>query len=157
MPYCRNVEQRLFLQAVCFHIWQWLTCRIFFLVEIHLFVRAYLLYFNLLVSTHVVCERLFVMQGLPKFGLANILLKIPWVLPLKYFRNVGLDRHPLPPPYENFGRSWHFGFELVWRTPPLENEYVGGGVWRLIAVSLKDTVSFFKLERLYPHFKCLRI
>ena len=42
-----------------------------------LFVRAYLLYFNLLVSTHVVCERLSVMQGLPKFGLANILLKIP--------------------------------------------------------------------------------
>ena len=64
-----------------------------------LFVRAYLLYFNLLVSTHVVFERLSVMQGLQS---------LPWqifsqnslsVPPLKYFRNVGLDHHPLPSPH----------------------------------------------------------
>ena len=30
------------------------------------------------------------MQGLPELDLANILLKIPWVPPLKYLRNVGL-------------------------------------------------------------------
>ena len=32
---------------------------------------------RLLVSAHVVCERLSAMQRLPEFGLANILLKIP--------------------------------------------------------------------------------
>ena len=47
---------------------------------------------HLLVAKHVVCERLSVMQGLQEYGLGNILLKIPWVPPRKYFRNVGLDR-----------------------------------------------------------------
>ena len=57
---------------------------------------------RLLVSEHVVCERLSAMQRLPEFGLANILLKIPWVPPLKYFRIVGLDHHrpSHPPPLE---------------------------------------------------------
>ena len=38
---------------------------------------------------------------------------------LKYFRNVGLENTPPPPPEnENLGRSWHLGFELVWSIPP---------------------------------------
>ena len=99
------------------------------------------------------------MQGLPKFGLANILLKIPRVPPLKYFRNVGLDHHPLRSPHMKISAGLGT-LDLSWSgvpPPPPENENLGGGVWRLIAVSLKDTGSFFKLERLYPHFKCLRI
>ena len=43
------------------------------------------------------------------------------------------------PPSENLGRSCHFGFELVWSTPPLGLE---AGVWRLIIVSPEDTISF---------------
>ena len=43
---------------------------------------------------------------------------------LKYFRNVGLE-YPLPPKKnENLGRSWHFGFELVFSIPP-ESENLG--------------------------------
>ena len=32
------------------------------------------------------------MQGIPELGLANILLKIPRVPPLKYLRKVGLGK-----------------------------------------------------------------
>ena len=45
-----------------------------------------------LILLDVVCERLSAMQGLPELGLTNLLLKIPWVLPLKYLRNVGMGR-----------------------------------------------------------------
>ena len=49
-----------------------------------------------------------------------------------------------PPPSENGNlvRTWHFGFELGLKYPPPPMTYVGAGVWRLIAVSPKDTVSF---------------
>ena len=46
---------------------------------------------------------------------------------------------PSLPKNEKLGRSWHFGFELVWSTPPLGLE---AGVWRLIIVSPEDTISF---------------
>ena len=59
-----------------------------------------------------------------------------------------------PPPHENLGRSWHFEFELVWSTPPppkmkiwadlgtLSLSWSGARMWRLIAVSPVDTISF---------------
>ena len=43
-----------------------------------------------------------------------------------------------PPPHQNLARSWHFEFELICRVPsPL-----GTRMWRLIAVSPMDTISF---------------
>ena len=99
----------------------------------------------LLVSTHVVCERLSAMQQLarlPEFLVQNSL--------------------STPLPNENLDRSWHFGFELVCPSYPppappqikiwadfgiLDFSWSGlpplpptGSVWRLIAVSPKDTV-----------------
>ena len=61
--------------------------------------------------------------------------------------------HPLPTP-ENatLDRSWHFGFELVWDHHPIPSRtYVTAGVWRLIAVSPRDTVSFYNML-VYVHF-----
>ena len=68
-------------------------------------------------------------------------LKIPWVPPLIYFRNVAsrVPRPPTPPPNENLARLGDFGFELSKVPPP---HPVGTGVWRLTVVSPTDTVSF---------------
>ena len=86
-----------------------------------------------------------------------------------WFKN---PRVPPPPPEnENLGRSWHFEFELVWRVPPphppkmkiwadlgtlslsWSGEYPhplfhGARMWRLIAVSPVDTISFSLLNLL---------
>ena len=76
-----------------------------------------------------------------KLGCENFWLKIPWVPPLKYLRNVsppspqkrklsemlGLwiwvgPEYPYPPPpppqHENLAKLRDFGFELVQSTPP---------------------------------------
>ena len=47
-----------------------------------------------------------------------------------------------PPPHENekLDTSWHLGFELGWSIHP--PTYAGAGVWRLIAVFPKHTISF---------------
>ena len=96
------------------------------------------------------CERLSVMHyhiPVTRLWLAEFVFKIPWVTPLKYIRNVGLSwsgKPPHPPRKCRFGQIvalW------VWvrlgPPPPLLPTYVGAGVWRLIALSPKDTVSFF--------------
>ena len=54
-------------------------------------------------------------DALPHSSYQNFWFKIPWVPPLKYFRNVGLDN---PPPHENLVRTCYLGFELFWSTPP---------------------------------------
>ena len=51
---------------------------------------------KLLVSTHTVCERLSVMQGLPELGMANFLLILP--------------RIPPRSPNENLVTTWNFEF-----------------------------------------------
>ena len=91
----------------------------------------------LLVSTHVVCERLSVMQGLPQYGMANLCSKflecpyssisgmLVWTTTLPQKKKIWADLGTLdlswsraaPTPNEKLGRSWHFGFELVWSTP----------------------------------------
>ena len=69
---------------------------------------------------------------------------------------------PTPPPEnENLVRTWHFAFELVWSTTtPQPRTYVGAGVWRLIAVFPKDTVSFSQchlemLQKFWPSIHIL--
>ena len=44
-----------------------------------------------------------------------------------------------------FEQTWHFGFDLAWTTLW---DYVGTGVWRLIAVFPKDTVSLNPVNEL---------
>ena len=84
---------------------------------------------------------------------------LSWSGPPPPPKNEDLDRSwhfglswsgPPLPPYADLDRSWHFG--LSWSGPPPPPQfrfgqilalwdYVGTGVWRLIAVSRKDTVS----------------
>ena len=79
---------------------------------------------KLLVSTHVICERLSAMQGLPESGNAKFLLKLARTPcsgiflqntpEMKSWPDLGtltfdLERTP-PPPNSNFSRSWHFDF-----------------------------------------------
>ena len=77
---------------------------------------------KLLVSTHTVCERLSVMQGLRELGMANFLLILPRI-PYSW-----LAKNTSPLPNENLVTTWHFEFR------------VAKGVWRLTTVSPKDTV-----------------
>ena len=76
------------------------------------------------------------------FQLVEFLTQNSLSAPLKYFRNVGLE-YPPPPPAENknLGRSWHFGFELVWGGPPTPTGFYGARMWRLISVFPMDTIS----------------
>ena len=100
----------------------------------------------------------------PHSSYQNFWFKIPWVLALKHFRNVGMliwtkmeicsDLGTLdlswsgvtPPPQWKFWQILALRFELVWSNPPPPT-YVGAGVWRLIAVSPKDTVSFTRNKK----------
>ena len=67
----------------------------------------------------------------PQFQNSNILSWVQiWPFP----------DHP-PSKNWNLGRSWHFGFWLS-RPPPMSGSW---SMWRLIAVSPKDTISFLKL------------
>ena len=85
-------------------------------------------------------------DALPHSSYQNLGFKSLWVPPLKYLRNVvSRVTAPPPPPNENLVRILHFGFQLVWSNPPAPRPprtYVGAGVWRLVAVSPKDTVLF---------------
>ena len=67
-----------------------------------------------LVSTYVVCVRLSVMHY--TFQWPEFLIKNSLSAPTQIFQECwsGVP----PPPHENLRRSWHFGFELVWNTPP---------------------------------------
>ena len=76
-----------------------------------------------------------------KLGFQDFWWKIPRVPPLKYFGNVGLEYPPPLSDSKNLVKTWHFGI-WVGLEYPTPRTYVGAGVWRLIAVSLKDTVSF---------------
>ena len=62
---------------------------------------------TLLVSTYVVCERLFAMQGLPECGWHGKIFahfgKNTLFLP-------GQEIPPSPPEMKMLARSWHFGF-----------------------------------------------
>ena len=73
--------------------------------------------------TNVVYERLSVMRDYlwckGFHGMAKFVLKIPWLPPLKYFSNVGLNHHPtlFPPPRKcRFGEILALGVDLVWTT-----------------------------------------
>ena len=98
----------------------------------------------LLVSTHVVCERLSAMQGLPECDMAKFLL----ILSRIPIHNLTTQKYPPPPPPPspprpgnwNLGRSWRFEFWLPKNNPP-PPPGCSWSVWRLIAVSAKDTVS----------------
>ena len=69
-----------------------------------------------LVSTYVVCRDC---DAVASFGCENFVLKIPWVLPLKYLRN-RVSRVPSPPHprNENCQRCWDFRFDLIQSIPP---------------------------------------
>ena len=80
---------------------------------------------NLLVSTYVVCERLSVM---------HYTFQLPEFLVQNSESSPTLWTTPLPsPPNADLDRSWHYHY------PP---EFQGARMWRLIAVSPVDTISF---------------
>ena len=111
-----------------------------------LFVRAYLLYFNLLVSTRSVWETICDARA-SKVWLGKYFAQNSLSAPTQVFQECwfGPSPPPLPPiwKFRQILALWIWvGLEYP-RPPPPENENLGGGVWRLIAVSLKDTVSFF--------------
>ena len=118
----------------------------------------------LLVSTYVVCERLSVMHY--TFQLPEFLVQNSLSAPTQVFQECWSGVPPLPE-NETLGRSWHFGFGLVWITTPLPwkmkicaylgtlnlrlvwsipppNENLDGAhMWRLISVSPVDTISLY--------------
>ena len=137
------------------------------------------MYCVLLVSTHVVCERLSAMQGLKNMAWQNLCSKF-LECPTQVFQEcwsgppppsppdnlgtlgwVGLDHHPFPSPPRKcrFGHLGPLGWVgLDHHHPPWKCrfgqllDYVGTGVWRLITVSPKDTVSLPLVMYLYNTF-----
>ena len=108
-----------------------------------------------LVAAGVVCERLSAVH----YSYQDFWFEIPWVSPLKYLRNVGLE-YPLPMkiwsgigtgmeylPLENLARLRYFGLELVWSTPPPPQDLCCGSWYvetnRCIP---KDTASFIRCD-----------
>ena len=60
---------------------------------------------------------------------------------LKYFRNVGLECPPPAPENENLGRSWHFEFELVWRSYVETNRCIPRG-YHLVSLVAQHPICF---------------
>ena len=62
------------------------------------------------------------------------------------------QEYPPPPQNWNLARSWHFEFWQPKNTPPTPTQSVAvGSVWRLIAVSPKDTVLVFHfMQKINP-------
>ena len=73
--------------------------------------------FDLLVSTHVVCERLSAIHGLPDYGMAKFLL----ILPRIPIQNLTTHKNPPPPPPPPKMKTWSevgtLSFDYP-RTPP---------------------------------------
>ena len=67
--------------------------------------------YALVISLHTCSVWETICDALPNSSYQDFWFKIPWVPPLKYFRKYF---------NENFVRTWHFGFELVWSSncPP---------------------------------------
>ena len=138
-----------------------------------------------LISRHTRSVWATIYDSLPHSSYQDFWFKNPWVPPLKYFRNVGLEYPPPHPPWK-FGQDLALGIWVGmeypppakmktwpdWGTldlslsrvnpPPHPRTYVvGAGVWRLIVVFPKDTVSFIRYDsdcdrRLHNHYVTLR-
>ena len=105
-----------------------------------------------LISRHTRSVWATIYDSLPHSSYKDFWFKNPWVPPLKYFRNVGLEYlSPPPPPPMKIWSTWHLGFELVSSKPPTHpplSKDLCCGSWCVETnrCFLKDTVSFIRYD-----------